>query len=305
MTEELSRRTSPEIDKAMDIAIQYHAEDELFLIFGFAVGRQPFPRDFVVEWIERYPALTFSLLQYYPPGEDLELATQLEPFSHIVIRNIIRSANETRIAALVALEKLAKSIGKLSLQHYIELLILTAMSVRSKSLVQEVLLVLNDSRLQHCDSSAVSAYGHKHALGVAFDRAEEAADECPCNEDGRPRKKMRVPPIHAKLVFGPNYPKNGEVIANIRIDARNSIRLHSHVRVQAASKAENRWIEAPIMDGLVVQADKGQLKLHLFHPAPPEMEAMDWNVYDAGSTGPLPQISMNSTIAYIDLLSNY
>ncbi|KAF8877847.1 RNA dependent RNA polymerase-domain-containing protein [Gymnopilus junonius] len=247
MAEELSRRMMPEIEKAMSIAIH----------------QQPFPRAFAVHWIEQYPPLTFTLLKAYPPDESLRLQADLEPFAHLIIRNIIR---------------------ELSLQHYIELLMLTAMSVRAKTLVQEVLLVLNDSRLEHCEESPVNAYGHKHALGVAFDRAEEAADECPCNEDGRPRKKMRVPPSHAKLTFGPKYSENGEVIANIRIDARNSIRLHSHVRLQAASKAENRWIEAPIMDGVVVQAEKGQLKINLFHPAPPEMEAMDWNMYDAGST---------------------
>ncbi len=163
----------------------------------------------------------------------------------------------------------------------------TATSVRSKQLVQEVLLVLNDSRIQYCpdSDSAATTYARKHALGVAFDRAEEAADECPCNDDGKPRKKQRVAPSHSTLTFGPDYLENGEVIATIRIDARSSVRVHSHVRLQAASKAENQWIEAPIMDGIVVQALKGELKIALHHPAPPEMERMDWNIYDAGTTG--------------------
>jgi hypothetical protein len=287
MAQCLARQMMPEIDKIMEFTIKYHAEEELFLIFGDVIRRQPLSVSFVIEWIERYPSLTFALLKAYPPDDEFRLHTELEALTDTIARNIIRSANETRIAALVALEKIAKSIGELATAHYIDLLILTALSVRSKTLVQEVLLVLSDSRFQHCPDvdSAATTYAHKHALGVAFDRAEEAADECPCNDDGRPRKKQRVAPAHAKLTFGPDYIKIGQIMATIRIDAPNSVRLHSHVRLQAASKAENRWIDAPIMDGIVVQAMKGELKINLFHPAPPEMESMDWNLYDAGSTG--------------------
>jgi hypothetical protein len=174
------------------------------------------------------------------------------------------------------LEKLAKSIGAMDLDQleYIDILMLSSLS---KQLVQEVLLVLNDCRLQH---SPEAAYGHKHALGVVFDRAEEAAGECPCNDDGRPRKKQKVPPSHAKVTFALITRKTGKNCDH----ARTSIRLHSHVRLQAASKAENRWLEAPIMDGVVTQASKGELKVNLFHPGPPEMEVMDWNLYDAGSS---------------------
>jgi regulator of nonsense transcripts 1 len=274
-----------EVDKIMEFAIKYHAQDELFLIFDNVVRRQPLSIPFITEWIEKFPQLTFALLRVFPPSEEGQLPDDLQAITHPIVRNIIRSANETRIAALVGLEKIAKSIGTLELKHYIDLLMLTALSVRAKNLVQEVLLVLNDSRLQHCPDSLADAYGHKHALGVAFDRAEEAADECPCNEDGRPRKKRQVAPASAKLKFGPNYLTNGEVIATVRIDAKSSVRLHSHVRLQAASKAENRWINAPIMDGVVVQSLKGELKINLLHPAPPEMEVMDWNLYDAGSIG--------------------
>lgn len=283
----LERKMMPEIERIMAFAIKYHADIELFLIFGHVIRLQPPSLQFIVEWIRRYPPLTFALLQAYPPDAELQLAPELDPIADHIIRNIIRSANETRIAALVALEKIAKSIGWLKTDMYIDLLMFTATSVRSKQLVQEVLLVLNDSRVQHCPDSDASAttYARKHALGVAFDRAEEAADECPCNDDGKPRKKQRVAPSHSKLTFGPDYLDNGEVIATIRIDARSSVRLHSHVRLQAASKAENQWIEAPIMDGIVVQALKGELKIALHHPAPPEMENMDWNIYDAGTTG--------------------
>ena len=281
----LSERTMVEVEKIMTFAIQYHAEDEIFLVFTHVINQQPLSKTFVTTWIERYPSLTFALLKAYPPDEEAQAHPEIVSFIHHIVRNIVRSANDTRIAALVALEKLAKSIGTMGLDQYIDILLLTSLSVRSKQLVQEVLLVLNDCRLQHSPVSAAAAYGHKHALGVVFDRAEEAADECPCNDDGRPRGKQKVPPSHAKVVPGPDYLEKGQVIATIRIDAKTNIRLHSHVRLQAASKAENRWLEAPIMDGVVTQASKGELKINLFHPGPPEMEAIDWNIYDAGSIG--------------------
>ena len=288
MQQYLSQRSMPEIEKILTFAIQYHAEDEIFRIFAYVIGQQlllEIFETFVKTWIERYPSLTFALLKAYPPDEEGQAHPDVASLIHPIVRNIVRSANDTRIAALVALEKIAKSIGTMELDQYIDILMLTCLSVRSKQLVQEVLLVLNDARLQHSPESPAAAYGHKHALGVVFDRAEEAADECPCDDDGRPRKKQGAPPSHAKLTFGPDYLENGQVIATVRIDAKSSIRLHSHVRIQAASKAENRWLEAPIMDGVVTQASKGELKINLFHPGPPEMEAMDWNIYDAGSIG--------------------
>ena len=285
MQQYLLERTMSEIEKIMTFAIQYHAEDEIFLVFAHAIAQQPLSQTFVKTWIERCPSLVFALLKAYPPDEEAQAHPEIVSLMHQIVRNIVRSANDTRIAALVAFEKLAKSIGEMDLDQYIDILMLTSLSVRSKQLVQEVLLVLNDCRLQHSPKSAAAAYGHKHALGVVFDRAEEAADECPCNDDGRPRKKQKVPPSHAKVTFSPDYLENGQVIATIRVDSKTSIRLHSHVRLQAASKAENRWLEAPIMDGVVTQASKGELKINLFHPGPPEMEAMDWNLYDAGSIG--------------------
>lgn len=284
MAERLDRMMLPELDLIMDFAIKYHAEDELFLIFDHVINQHPFPMNFAIRWIEQYPVLIFTLLKSYPPNDEMELPPELEPFAHLIVRQIIRSANETRIASLVALEKIAKTIGSLALNHYIELLMLAALSVRGNTLVQEVLLILNEKRVEHHTVSPKNEYGRLHALGVAFERAEEAAEECPCNEDGRPRRKMRVPPSHAKLKFGPDYSHKWEVIATVRIDARSAIRLHSHVRLQAASRSENRIIDIPIMDGLVVQAGKGEMKINLIHPAPAEMEEMDWNMYDCGTT---------------------
>jgi regulator of nonsense transcripts 1 len=200
-----------------------------------------------------------------------------------ILSNLIRSANALRVAVLVALEKISGTIAALPPAEYFDLLWLTSGSVRSQELVQEVLLVLNDCRLSHGDNSDVARrYGDKHALAIAFDRAEEAFEECPCDEDGKPRKQ-RTAPAHTRLSYA-----EGEALcvrAPIRIDAKSVVRLHSHVRLQAASKPDNRWIESIVLDGVVVQAMKGELKIELMHPPPPEMEEIDWSLYNAGSTG--------------------
>jgi hypothetical protein len=131
----LSRMQMPEVDKIMGFAIKYHAEDELFLIFDNVVRRQPLAIPFVTEWIEKYPQLTFALLRVFSPSEDGLLPDDLTVVTHAIVRNIIRSANDTSIAALVGLETVAKSIGMMDLKHYIDLLMLTALSVRAKTLV--------------------------------------------------------------------------------------------------------------------------------------------------------------------------
>ncbi|PPQ66641.1 hypothetical protein CVT24_006933 [Panaeolus cyanescens] len=276
-----------EVDKVMDFSIKHHAHTEIIWIFDFMVRRALMSEsvEVLAEWLNRMPSLAFTLLQIHPPGEGLALPEEFSSLAGPVIRSIIRSANETKIAALVALEKLAASIGALGLEQFVDLLMLSALSVRSLHLCQEVLLVLSDSYREHCSGGSLTEYGRKHALGVAFDRAEEAAEECPCDEDGRPRKRQEAAPSHAKLSFTADYTSTAQIKAEIRIDTRNTIRIHSHVRLQAASKASNQWLtHPPVMDGLVVQASKGELKIQLLHPAPPEMELMDWNMYDAGST---------------------
>ena len=117
--------------------------------------------------------MVFALLKAYPPDEEAQAHSEIAPLIRQIVRNIVRSANDTSIAALVALEKLAKNkcIGAMNLDQYIDIFMLISLSVRSKQ------LVLNDCRLQHSPESAAAAYGHKHALGVVFDRAEGAADE--------------------------------------------------------------------------------------------------------------------------------
>ncbi|TFK70694.1 RNA-directed RNA polymerase [Pluteus cervinus] len=291
-------RTPEQFGFILKFGLQYHMEDELFLIFDYLVGQEPLRLEEIGDWIDGLPSLVFLLLKAHPPVElDPEhspgltsLPQTTQPLETHILRNLIRCANELNVAVLVALEKIAGTIATLPLDDYFQLLWLTAMAVRPQQLVQEILLVLNDSRVG--PTGVVDApqlkYGYKQALGVVFDRAEEASDECPCDDRGKPRKQ-RVAPVRIKL----KWKKDEEsgivsnwniVVALIRVDARTSVRLHSHVRLQAASKAENRWIDIPVMDGVVIQASKGEMKIELFQPPPPEMEDMEWNLYNAGST---------------------
>ncbi|KAJ7166539.1 RNA-directed RNA polymerase [Mycena crocata] len=277
----LTSLTALQVDSGMNFSLKYHLEEETFWVFHH-ISAPPLRRGDVIKWMDTYPPLVFSLLKTYPPLEGLRLHEEISPLATPILHNLIRSVNSLRVAVLVALEKISATIAELPLATYFDLLWLTAGSVRAKDLAQEVLLVLNDCRLASGDMSDVARrYGEKHALAIAFDRAEEAFEECPCDEDGKPRKQ-RTPPAHTRLSY-----VEGEALcvkAPIRIDAKTAVRLHSHVRLQAASKPDNRWIESIILDGVVVQSMKGELKVELMHPPPPEMEIMDWNLYNAGST---------------------
>lgn len=282
MSAHLSTKTSLQVERIMEFALDHHAEDEAFHVFNFLIAQQPLRREAVIKWIERYPPFVFALLRAYPPSESNTLPEKTAPLARHIVQNIIRSANDLGIVVLVALEKMSATIAGLQLDEYFDLLMMSALSIRSQQLVQEVLLVLNDCRIGSSVPSPASKYGYKHALAIAFDRAEEAADECPCTEDGKPRKQ-RSPPTHVRLAFIEGHPH--QVKAIVRVDAKTQVRLHSHIRLQAASHPENRWIEAPVLDGVVVQAMKGELNIDVLHPPPPEMENMDWNMYNAGSVG--------------------
>lgn len=270
-----------------------------------------------------------------------------------ILRSILLSANSTKIASLVALEKLGRSIGRLSALSYMDLIMLAVHSVRSRELMRDVVGLIDrcrrefwvwtgtediwgsDSQVDELGEGsadigeeasrdltvddkgvrdtlmlervrAAETYAQRHILGIALDRAEDAANECPCDEDGRPRRKMRGgPPQHAKLTWatltneerrrlgkvgrsGGSQANGVMVKAEVRIDGSSAVRLHSHIRLVTASKADNKWqtnVDIPVLDGLVVQATRGELKIQLVQLPPPEMERMDWNLYNAGSVG--------------------
>ena len=278
--------TDEQRDTIMDFALEFHAENELFSTFRTFLASSPIQRDTVSKWIEREPQLVFALLKAYPPDDSCLLPDEISPLTRCVVRNIIRSANILGIATLVALEKIAASIAQLPVEIYLELLTLASLSIRAPQTAQEILLVLNESRASIIAESDASRYVHKFALAVAFDLAEEATDECPCDEDGKPKKQRTAPAI---IKLDHVLAKPGHAKGHVRIDLRNSVRLHSHIRLQAASKPEKEWIEAPIMDGVVVQAMKGEILIELLHPPPPEMSRMDWKMYNAGVIGVEPR----------------
>lgn len=293
----LLNTTIDDLDFILEFCLFYHADDELILVFHQALTGELPDVEFIARWITRCPSLVFVLLRVYPPTDDFLLHPDIADLGliHEITHAIVRSSNETRIAALVALEKIAASLATLRLEDYIGLLMEVALSVRWKDLVQEVLLVLNESRLNYLPQPLppVDVYAHKHALNVVFDRAEEAADECPCTEDGRPRLKQQIPPTQVKsLVFasaGGWTESMFAVKAHIRVDAKHGIRLHSHVRLKATSHAENSFLNTPVLDGLVVVASRGEYRIKLMQPAPPELEKMDWLIYSAGSIGAVSQ----------------
>lgn len=282
--QKLAQRTAEDIEKLMEFCIKYHAADELFWVFTIIAEVRPLAGS-IEAWLERHPPLVFVLLKAHPPDESSHLPANLLDLELQVVKSIIRSANAVGIASLVALEKITGTIAKLPTHDYLELLLLATLSVRPSNLVQEVLLVLNDCRASVIAESDALAYVHKHALAVAFDRAEEAADECPCNEQGRPRKG-KDQPIFVKLFPVPDQPMT--VIAHVRIDSPSAVRLHSHVRLMAASDPEKGWVDRPVLDAVVLLAAKGEMKMELQYPAPPEFANMQWKMFNAGSVGERP-----------------
>ena len=280
--------TFEDLDAVLEFMLTHHAEDELFLVFRYALSLDTLPEsEFISKWMEANPALVFALLRCRPPTDDLDLNPDIVGMGVTLnlVRAIVQSANDTGIAALVAIEKIARSLPLIRLSDYIDMLMRVALTVRWKGLVQEVLLVLNENRLNQLPQplSPEDVYAHKHALNVAFDRAEEADDECPTNEDGNPRRQKGFTPLQIALRFANGPTDRYHLKAAIRLDTKHSIRLHSHVRLKAISKPENRFVKTLVLDGLVTLAFRGDYGIELMQPAPPELEQMDWVVYNAGS----------------------
>jgi hypothetical protein len=284
ITRLLSSLTSEELVSAFQFGVRFQAEDQLFWIFKEQVLRSPLNDTAIQTALSLHPPLVFALIKAYPPSEDGKLPDEMSPHLLFVLQTLLKTANRLGMAVLVALEKLAGDISQLRLQDYLNLLELASLCIRPATVVQEVFMVLHDIRSALASDTPLVSYPHKHALAVAFDRAEEAADECPCDENGKPKTRHRGKAApRVRLHHLENDDKHVRV--DIRIDLPSSTRLHSNVRLQSASNPEKGWRESWMMDAVVVEAQKGQVKLELFHPPPPEMEEMDWLLYDAGSIG--------------------
>jgi hypothetical protein len=278
----LRQRSVEDILTIISFCARFHVEDQLFNAFHQMLDLIPLPALTEIQGATQvHPPLVFSLLKKFPP-ENRRLSSIMEDSVILLTDNLIRCANGFAIAVLVALEKIAASLIDLPLGHYCRLLELAASCIRSRDVAQEVLLVLNDIRMSHQEYSASYVYAHKHALAIAFDRVEEAADECPCDELGNPTKQ-RIAPSRVQLHSLDD--DNGQVRVDIRIDLPSAVRLHSLVRLQAASRPDKGWTTRWMMDGVVTEAKKGELKVKLFQPPPSEMSDMDWLLYNAGSIG--------------------
>jgi len=283
----LQNKGVADVEKVLALCLDNHAYDELFWAFYTIIA--PIQRmnvEVTKDWVERHPPLVYCLLKTQPPTEDCFVSPYLDGLELTIIQNIIKSANQAGMASLVALEKIAASVARVSMDEYLQLLLLASLSVRSSELVQEVLLVLHECRANVMSRSPMMEYAHKHALGITFDRTEEAADECPCNDQGRPRKSKGRGPSPATVRLVPVEDEPTQVIAHVRVDEQTAVRIHSHVRLQAVSDPEKGWVGGrPVVDAVVVLARKGEMKMELQYPLPPEYAQMQWRMYNAGSVG--------------------
>lgn len=272
-----------QLQTLMTFALHHRADNELYWTFDFIITFQPIMVDMINTSLHQNPSLVYVLLKAYPPTESLLLHEQLVGLKPPILRAILRAANTLGVATLVALEKIAESINDMETSEYVELLMLAALNIRPKTLLQETLLVLHDSTFASREGSPAKAHLHKHTLAIAFDCAEEAADVCPCDDTGRPRNTKSSYPV-LRLVKTEDADE-GHVDVHFRVDLSVPIRLHSHVRLQCVSDPENAFIDRAVVDGVVTKASRGEITVELFHPLPPEFAVMQWRIFDAGSLG--------------------
>lgn len=297
------------LNQLMEFALRYHEEERAFWIFEGMLLHDDLDSDSVAGWLLRYPHLVFLLLHRYITSTTSHLTEPFDAIRQQVVEAVVLSANEAPIACLVALEKLRFDIAELSFQHYSSLLWTAAHVVRARQTSQEVLIVLDEQR-RRAESTPEMEYAHVQAMKIAFERAEEAFENCPCDHNGRP-VRQRVAPvrvqIHRKQPRSLSQAESGEknifddpaiedthtpslkqplVVADIRIDKPSSARLHSHVRLTAASRPQKETLSyrRDILDGIVKLSFRGEVEIELFQYPPPEYEQMEWNLYDCGST---------------------
>jgi hypothetical protein len=278
----LDERSEQELSDIIAFARTYHLDKHLFWAFTQLLTLTPLPDDAIQDAVRLHPPLVFCILKAFPPNDEGVLPDFVSTHAVFILRNLLRSANALGVAVLVALEKLRGTICHLSTADYLQLLEQASLCIRSIDMLRETVLVLNDIRLEHTAQSSALSYMQKHGMAIAIDRAEEASDECPCDENGRPRKQ-RISPMRVRLLPIDSHPIH--LLAHVRVDLPNNVRLHSNVRLQSASRPEKGWSSPWMMDGVVTEANKGELKIEMLHPWPAEVADMEWKLYNAGSTG--------------------
>ncbi|KAG8831497.1 hypothetical protein FRC17_003069 [Serendipita sp. 399] len=312
-TEEmLNEKTPDELDELLDFALIHHEETRAFWIFKALYTRHDTPPRIVAEWLLRYPDLVYSLLHSLLIDDIRQIPSPLESIRQPILDAVVLTANDAPAACIFALQKLRADISLLTFSQYADLLWTAANVIRTHDVVQDVLIQLDEQRGTSKGGEAIR-YAHRQALQIAFERAEEAFEECPCDTQGRPTKQRTAPArvwIHAKKEKeaaevetkdeGDKQPvhemqtreryestlKHPLVVADVRVDKPFSARLHSHVRLAPASRPEKQtasW-RREILDGIVTVSFRGHVEISLFHHPPSEYHSMEWSLYDCGST---------------------
>ncbi|KAJ3824830.1 RNA dependent RNA polymerase-domain-containing protein [Lentinula raphanica] len=272
--------TTQVLDQCADFAWIHHADHQLFWIFDTILNLQPMNQGLVLKWLDTQPLLVFCILKKFIADESNSLPAPWTALGPTIVQHIIRAAYAVPIAALYALEKLKTTVAAIEFHNYLEILELAMISIRAPQQIIETLMVLHECREAVRAESPAKEYAHKQALAVAVDRAQEAADVCPCDEDGKIKRQRSAPAVV------PLFAVEGDVfnvVAHIRVDSPTTIRLHSHVRFRAASKPEKGVMDSDILDGLVTLSESGEIRVKLVHRPPPEFERMEWYLYDVGS----------------------
>ncbi|KAF9069456.1 RdRP-domain-containing protein [Rhodocollybia butyracea] len=272
--------TAENLDQCASFAWMHHSDHQLFWIFDSLLIQRPPNLEIVIKWLSNHPLLVFCILKKYLSDESDVLPDPWSEVGPAIVQHIIRAAQAVPIASLYALERLKEVVNSIEFHLYLELLELVILAIRAPQQVQETLLVLHECREQARAQSPAMKYAHKQALAVTIDRAQEAADTCPCDEDGKIRKQRSAP---AMVPLIPVEGNDFEVIAHVRVDSPTTVRLHSHVRFRAASKPEKGEVESPILDGLVTLSESGEIRVKLITKPPPEFTKMQWYLYDVGS----------------------
>ncbi|KAF8597550.1 RNA-directed RNA polymerase [Ceratobasidium sp. AG-I] len=271
-----------QLENFMQLAWTHNAHAYAFYLFEVMSSRlsaDPLKLTNLRHWMGIDPAIVYALIKVYTSveGEELDMFRQLDD---IVIESIILSANTYSISAPMTIERLEAAVMGLDFKTFCDIMWLAACSVRSLDLAADILATLMEARMSAISNSPALEYAHRHVWAICLDRAEEADSECPCSDDGRPRRQRNAPALVPLF----KTEDDREVIAHPRIDLPNHVRLHAHVRLQAASQPE-RGVDPrgrPIMDGVVTNSRKGELRIKLFHTPPIDFSSIEWHLYPAG-----------------------
>ncbi|CAE7099567.1 unnamed protein product [Rhizoctonia solani] len=235
-------------------------------------------------WLGIDPAMVYALLKVYV--EQSEESNIFRELDELIIRSIIASANTYSISAPMTIERLRPAVTALTFKEFSEIMWLTACSVRSLTLAADMLATLTETRREVSSQSPALEYAHRHLWAVCLDRAEDADSECPCDDAGRPRRQKKAPPkVPILKPKGEDQVVDDRVVdAQVRVDSPSHIRLHAHIRLQAASQPERGTDPRgrPIMDGVVSGIRKGEVRIHLLHNPPIDFEDIEWYLYPAG-----------------------